>query len=48
MMNTLTFVALVCIAEVWIVWLAYCLGFNNGELVQMENRQRQHFKATVD
>jgi hypothetical protein len=39
-MNTLVFVGLVMAAEAWIVWLAYCMGVNNGWLDAMDRRPR--------
>jgi hypothetical protein len=38
-MNTLVFVGLVMAAEAWIVWLAYCMGFNNGWLDGWDERR---------
>ena len=38
MMNTLTFVGLVMIVEVAVVWVAYSLGVQNGWLKGWEDR----------
>lgn len=38
MINTLTFVGVVMLAEVAIVWLAYCMGFQNGWLNGWDQR----------
>ena len=38
MINTLTFVGLVMLAEVVIVWLAYHMGFQNGWLNGWDQR----------
>lgn len=38
MINTLTFVGLVLLAEVWLVWLAYCVGHSAGWCEGMDTR----------
>lgn len=39
MINTLTFIALVMLAEAGIVWLAYLMGHQNGWLRGWEDRR---------
>jgi hypothetical protein len=39
MINALTFAVLVMAAEAWLVWLAYCMGFQNGWLNGWDQRR---------
>jgi hypothetical protein len=39
MLNTLTFIALIAIAEAAVVWLAYSLGHESGWLDGWDQRQ---------
>jgi hypothetical protein len=40
MMNTLTFIALLAIAELAVVWLAYALGHESGWIAGWEQRRK--------
>jgi hypothetical protein len=42
MMNTLTFVAIVALGEIVVVWLAYSLGHQSGWLAGWEERREKH------
>lgn len=39
MMNTLVFIGLLIMAEVWIVWLAYSMGHSAGWCEGMDTRK---------
>jgi len=39
-MNTVVVVVLAVLAEAWIVWLVYQIGFSNGWLDGMDRRSR--------
>jgi hypothetical protein len=38
-MNTVAFVGLLMLAEVYVVWIAYSLGYASGWLEGMESRR---------
>jgi hypothetical protein len=39
-MNTVVAVALAVLAQVWVIWIVYQIGFSNGWLDGMDRRSR--------
>lgn len=40
-MNSIAFIALVLVAEFWILWLVYQIGFSNGWIDGLDKRENR-------